>query len=85
MLQAMPPEIRELVFQTVRQLRGESSTLLGETILIRDGQYAGRRFEFDGLEAVWRTDTGRIDFHADSGVLVRSLVVESHGGERRSA
>ncbi len=70
------PAIRELVFQTVKQLGCESTTLLGEIILIRDGQYAGRRFEFEGLRAVWWIGAGRIDFHADTGALLRSVVVE---------
>ncbi|HUY36076.1 MAG TPA: hypothetical protein VMV69_25275 [Pirellulales bacterium] len=78
--------IRELVFQTVRQLGCESATVLGETILIRDGKYAGRRFEFvDGLEALWLIDADRIDFHAGSGELLRSLVVENENARQRSA
>jgi hypothetical protein len=77
--------IREILFRTVQELGYDSSAIQGEIILIRDGKYAGRRFEFDGLRATWSIEGSRIDFHTESGELLRGVRVEDTTAQRRLA
>lgn len=79
------PSIREILFRNVQELGYESAPVLGEIILIREGKYAGRRFEFEGLRATWWIEASRIDIHTDSGELLRRVAVDGETAERRLA
>lgn len=42
-----------------------------ETILIRNGQYCGRRFRAGPFEAVWFSDENELKFYAPEGGVAR--------------
>ena len=62
-------------FDDLGQLPG-SPELLRESILIRDGYYAGRRFSCGDLSAVWCAQRGQIVFFAGSS-RIRVVPVET--------
>ena len=49
-----------LVAQRFGELGVERSVAVRETILIREGNYCGRRFEAGGAEAVWLAEEDRL-------------------------
>lgn len=70
----------EIATQSIRSLVTETFAMLGvnrpepqERILIRDGNYCGRRFEVDGLAAVWFVDEGQIKFYGAVGAVIKVI------------
>ena len=56
---ALPPmaDIRELVTSTLDDLGFGDAKPLGQRLLHRDRFFVGVRFEFEGISAIWLTDT----------------------------
>ena len=65
--------VRSLVVQTFAQLGALCDDELRETILIRDGNYCGRRFEAEGGVAVWFVEEGQIKFYGTDGSVIRVI------------
>lgn len=66
-------QIRTTIRDTFRALGGAPDAVPRESVLIRDGCFCGRRFEADGLQAVWFAEEGEIKFFDRSGA--RACVV----------
>ena len=64
-------QIRSLIRQTFTEFGGLLERMPRETMLIRDGFFCGRRFEADGLQAVWFTEENEIKFFDRTGAVVR--------------
>ena len=47
------------------------------TLLIQVGYYVGRRFTFDGVQAVWLTAEKVVRFYDDNGQVLKSVAVET--------
>ena len=60
-------QIRSLICQTFAELGGTTDRMPREAVLIRDGYFCGRRFEADGLQAVWFTEENEIKFYDRDG------------------
>ena len=43
----------------------------GQTFLLRNRQLVGRRFCFEGVEAVWLSAEGQTKFYGEEGELLR--------------
>jgi len=78
-------QIRSLIRQTFTEFGGLLERMPREAMLIRDGFFCGRRFEADGLQAVWFTEENEIKFFDRTGAIVRvvelvpdNLQVEYH-------
>lgn len=69
----MTDSIRSLVSQTLSQLGMTEESEPRETILIRDGNYCGRRFETDHGYAVWFVEEGEIKFYDSDGAVIRTV------------
>ncbi len=67
------PQIRELIQRTFDELGIDLPSDAHETILIRSGHYCGRRFRFDGPEAIWFAEENEIKFYDADGALVTAL------------
>jgi hypothetical protein len=61
--------IRSLIRQTFSELGGLEDQTPRETMLIRNGFFCGRRFDLDGLQAVWFSEEDEIKFFGRSGSL----------------
>lgn len=59
---------------------GVSAACLRESLLIRNGYYAGRRFSCGGLTAVWRADKGEIVFLAEEPASAKTMPLETGRG-----
>jgi hypothetical protein len=65
-----PREIRHLVQQQFALFSPTAGPIRHETLLIRDGQYCGHRYQTDGLSAVWFLEEDQVKvYHEDGHVL----------------
>ncbi len=51
----------------------ESSSLMLETTLIRDGAYCGRKFSLSGYSIIWFIDEQQIKLFGQNGSLLQSM------------
>jgi hypothetical protein len=72
------------VLQTVRETLirwlanrhpGEAFTAR-ESILVRDGFYCGRRFDFGDYQAVWFVEEGMLKVYTAAGDLISRIVIQ---------
>lgn len=78
-------EVRQRVVQAIEERGLGASTLIGETVLVRGGYYAGRRFVFEDLEAVWLIDSDRIALVANDGELLPPIELNADASQRPAA
>ena len=80
-------QIRSLIRQTFTEFGGLQERMPREAMLIRDGFFCGRRFEADGLQAVWFTEENEIKFFDRTGAIVRvvELVSDNRQVEHQKA
>jgi hypothetical protein len=64
-----PPEsVSEVVAAALRGMGLEADeAALNRTILIRDGNFVGHKFRFDGGYALWLAEKGVLEVYTDSG------------------
>ncbi len=72
--------VRQLVLATLAQLGLSQAMPYGEIVLLRDRQYAGRRFNYEGVQAVWSIAKGTIEFVGEDGQLLQTVQVEGKAG-----
>ena len=72
-------EIRRQVSETFAGMEIPEPDQFRETLLIRHGNYCGRRFEADGAYAIWFLEEDQIKFYRalQSRAHVQSLPMES--------
>lgn len=80
--------IRDTIRARLVALGGSPDWAAQETLLIRDGCFCGRRFDNDGLHAVWFAEENEVKFYDRRGAVVEVLdltLEELHGERRRAA
>jgi hypothetical protein len=77
--------IRQAVIDTASELGISDAAICRTVILTRDGHYAGYRFPFDDIQAVWLVDEDLIRFHADDGALLKTVTVGQEPSTRKAA
>ncbi len=62
-------QVRKVVFDGLRQLglTDVDETSIEESILVRRGYYAGRRYSLHGASALWLADRGEVWFRTADG------------------
>lgn len=73
-------EVRQRVADAIGERGLGSPTLLGETVLIQRGYYAGRRFIFADVEAVWRAGAGEVLLSTHEGESLPPISLAAAGG-----
>jgi hypothetical protein len=61
--------IREFIQQLFQQAGAEANSPTHEALLIRNGYYCGRKFERDGLQAIWFIEEHQIKLYGQQGHL----------------
>ena len=61
--------IEQIIQQALGELGFANPVVRGHAFLLRDRQLVGRRFCFDGVEAVWLSAEGQIKFYDEQGRL----------------
>jgi hypothetical protein len=74
--------IEHIVLQAMGELGFANPLVRGQTFLLRDRQVVGRRFCFEGVEAVWLTAEGQVKFYGDGGRLPRVVDVGDEQGRK---
>jgi hypothetical protein len=59
----------------IRNGGAESSSLMLETTLIRDGSYCGRKFSWSGYSIIWFIDEQQIKLFGQNGSLLQSMSI----------
>ena len=69
--------IRRQVRQIFQQNGAPSDAELCESLLIRDGYFCGRRFEMDGLCAIWFVEEDELKIYGRDGKVLVANDVET--------
>ncbi len=65
-------KIRLVVAQQLSQLGATGTESMGESILIRNGLFCGRKFQSAGYHVVWFVEEDEIKFFSPCGDLLKS-------------
>jgi hypothetical protein len=65
--------IRQIVRDIFAELGQAEDCQATEHILLRDDLYCGRRFQADGLQAIWFIEENEIKIYAKDGTVARVL------------
>ena len=79
-----PREIRQLIQDQFTELSATSGSMLDETLLIRDGQYCGHRYQTDELSAVWFLEEDQIKIYNHAGHVIGVICPSEVVVERRA-
>lgn len=66
------PELRDMVTVAVRGFCPDAEPQ-GERIILKKSYYAGRRFQFDKMSAVWLLDADEVKLFDRVGTLLTTL------------
>ena len=75
--------VREFVHRTFTRLAGSSPSEVRESILVHDGQYCGRRFSSDLIQAVWFVEENELKFCGQDGTVLKVAVADMATERRR--
>ncbi len=64
-------QVRQFITEAFVDLGARPESPVRETILIRNAQYCGRRFDRDGFQAIWFVEEGEVKFYGPDGLLLR--------------
>lgn len=76
-------DVRNMVIEMLPELGFEATEPTWQGILIQGGYYAGIRFAFEEVQAIWLIESGRVEFIQRDGKRLRS--VELGAAESRKA
>lgn len=68
--------VRNLVRTALIRHGASNEAQVVESFLIRDGHFCGRRFEADGLVAVWFAEESQVKFYDREGHIVGAANVD---------
>jgi hypothetical protein len=77
----MPASLHEAIAAGLSQLGMPDLPCRRTTFLIRDGNCAGQRFLFDGLQAIWLIAENVIQFYDETGRMLRTVEARAAEGE----
>ena len=63
-------KIRLVIAEQLNQFGCEAANSMGESILIRNGLFCGRKFQCAGYEVVWFIEEDEIKFFSPAGELL---------------
>ena len=67
-MERQPQSVSEVVAATLREMGlGADEAALNRTILIRDGNFVGYKFRFDGGYVLWLVEKGILEVYDDNG------------------
>ncbi len=61
------------------------ATITGETVLVREGFYVGRRFIFEEHEAVWMLGSDQVSLKTHSGETLAPIALREPRSQRPAA
>jgi hypothetical protein len=79
-----PREIRKLVQQQFADIEPCGEAIEHESLLIRNGEYCGHRYQSEHLTAIWFLEENEIKFYDQAGHLLRVLCAERLAQQFRS-
>jgi hypothetical protein len=74
--------ISKIVADTLAQLGKPGLCCIRTTVIMRNRFCIGRRFLFDGVQAVWLLAESVIEFHGDDGELLARIDVGKRANEK---
>ena len=77
---SLTQRVRRMVHDAFRRF-GHADTEIDETILIRDGNYCGRRFDGGDLRAVWFVEERELKVYGAEGAVIYVCSTEDVFGQ----
>ncbi len=82
-MEQQPQSLPEVVAAALREMGlGAAEATLNRTILIREGNFVGHKFRFDGGYALWPVEKGVVEAYDDNGNM---KTASSETDEKRAA
>ncbi len=78
-------QIEQALRAGLSELGMSDLTSRGTTLLIRDGHYVGRRFAFDGVQAVWLAAEKILCFYDDNGQMLKNVDIATIQEQKKAA
>ncbi|HVX64006.1 MAG TPA: hypothetical protein VHC19_25510 [Pirellulales bacterium] len=78
-------QVRQCVLDAITERGLGSATIAGETVLVREGFYVGRRFIFEELEAVWRLGADHVSLTTHAGETLAPIALQAPRSQRPAA
>ncbi|MCA9197172.1 MAG: hypothetical protein R3C28_22600 [Pirellulaceae bacterium] len=82
---SQPQKIRSLVKEALKGFSDSPFPDVTESILIREGDYRGHRFESHGISAVWFLEEQEVKFYGDEGELLQVIDFDAHNQPHQRA
>ena len=77
--------IRDAVIELVSELGVANPTITNTVVLTRGCFYAGYRFFFDGIQAVWLMTDNVVHVYAEDGTLMKTTEIAQHAPVDKAA
>lgn len=77
--------IRDAVIELVAELGVAKPTISSTVVLTRGCFYAGYRFFFDGIQAVWLIAESVVHLYAADGTLIKTAEIRQHAPVDKAA
>lgn len=78
-------QVRQCVLDAIAERGLGPATITGETVLVREGFYVGRRFIFEEYEAVWMLESDQVSLKSHSGETLPPIVLRADSKQRPAA
>jgi hypothetical protein len=78
-------QIRQRLMEAIEARGLGSPALIAENILVQGGYYAGRRFIFEDVEAVWRVGSDQVSLFTNDGAASPPVWLQAGASERPAA
>jgi|694.fasta_scaffold00106_26 hypothetical protein len=75
MLQTHVERVRQAIHEQLAQIAAQTVESIHETILIRNGLFCGRKFQWSGYEVIWFLEEDQIKFYGPCGNLLTTTPV----------
>ncbi|MBX3421868.1 MAG: hypothetical protein KF752_09975 [Pirellulaceae bacterium] len=73
--QSAVERVRQAVIGKLERLAGRAPDLVHETILIRNGLFCGRRFQWEGYQVIWFLEEDQVKFIGPCGNILNTTAV----------
>jgi hypothetical protein len=68
--------VRQVIIDSLLQFGADSSDPIWETLVISDGRYLGRQFEFHAIRAIWCWDRSSVEFFDKNSTFLGEIMLQ---------
>lgn len=68
--------VRQAIIDSLLRFGADSTDPIWETLVISDGRFLGRQFEFHAIRAIWSWDGNTIEFFDKNAMFLGELMLQ---------